>query len=155
LEKGALMSPILADVIWPALLLAGRLATWWCIAASILIEGVALWRFAKWRPVKALIASAVMNAVSAFCGILLLPVAGLRWETTASLTINAWFGWGTFNMASEAVTWLIAVILSTVIEMFVLWLVFCAPWTRRLTLVLLSANAVTVLLALLFPWGSH
>jgi hypothetical protein len=155
LEKGTLMSPVLADVVWPALLLAGRLAMWWCIVVSILIEGAALWRFAQWRPVKALIASAVMNAVSAFLGIVLLPVAGLRWETTASITLNAWFGWGTFNVASEAVTWLIAVILSTVIEMFVLWLVFCAPWTRRLTLVVLSANAVTVLLALLLPLGSR
>ena len=96
-----------------------------------------------------------MNAVSAFCGVLLLPVAGLRWEAASGFTLNAWFGWGTFSVASEAATWLIAVILSTVIETFVLWLVFCAPWTRRLTLVMLSANAVTVLLALLCPWGIH
>jgi hypothetical protein len=146
---------ILADVIWPALLLAGRLAAWWCIALSILIEAAALWQFAKWRPIKAIIASVLMNAVSAFCGTFLLPVAGLRWESTASFTINAWFGWGTFNVVSEAATWLIAVILSSVIETFVLWLVFCAPWTRRLTLVVLSANAVTVLFALLCPWGSR
>jgi hypothetical protein len=145
------MSPILADVIWPALLLAGSLATWWCIAVSISIEAAALWRFAQWRPAKAFIASVVMNAVSAFCGILLLPVAGLRWEATGSLILNAWFGWGTFSVANEAATWLIAVLLSSVIELFVLWLVFCAPWTRRLTVVVLAANAVTVLLALLWP----
>ena len=143
------MSPILADVVWPALLLTDGLTAWWCIAISILIEAAALWRFAQWRPVKALIASAVMNAVSAFCGTLLLPVAGLRWEVTGGHTFNAWFGWGTFSVANEAATWLIAVIVCTVIESFVLWLVFCAPWTRRLTLVVLSANAVTVLLAFL------
>jgi hypothetical protein len=149
------MFPIFADVVWPALLLAGRLAAWWCIAVSILVEAAALWRFAKWRAVKALVASVVMNTVSAFCGTLLLPVAGLRWETTASPTLYSWFGWGTFSVANEAATWLIAVILSTVIETFVLWLVFCVPWTRRLTFVVLSANAVTVLLALLWPWGSR
>jgi hypothetical protein len=149
------MSPILADVVWPALIVSARLAAVWCIAASILIEAAALWRFAQWRPVKALVASVVMNAVSAFCGSLLLPVAGLRWETTATLTYEAWFGWSTFNLVSEGAALLIAVILSTVIETFVLWLVFCAPWTRRLTLVVLCANVVTVLLAeasmLLFP----
>jgi hypothetical protein len=145
------MSMMFADVVWPALLLAGRLSAWWCIALSIVIEAAALWRLAKWRPAKAFLASIVMNAVSTFCGTLLLPVAGIRWESTASFTVNAWFGWGTFNVVSEAATWMIAVILSTVIETFVLWLVFCAPWTRRLTLVVLSANAVTVLIALLCP----
>ncbi len=149
------MSPMLADVVWPALFVSDRLVAWWCISASIVIEAAALWRFAQWRPVKALVASIVMNAVSAFCGSLLIPVAGLRWETTATLTYEAWFGWGTFNWVSEGAALLIAVLLSTIIETFVLWLVFCAPWTRRLILVVLCANAVTVFLAgasmLLFP----
>ena len=35
----------------------------------------------------------------------------------------------------------------TVIETFVLWLVFALPWTRRLTVVVLAANAVTVTMA--------
>ncbi len=141
------MSLILADVVWPALLLSARLIAWWCIAVSVLIEAAALWRFLQWRPVKAIVASVVMNAASAFCGVLLLPVAGIRWEMMASLTYNAWFGWGTFNVVTEVATWFIAVVLSTIIETFVLWLVFCAPWTRRLILVVLCANAVTVALA--------
>jgi hypothetical protein len=152
LEKYTLMSPILADMAWPALLLAGRLATWWCIAISVVIEAVALWRFIRWCPHKALFASLTMNTVSAFCGTLLLPVAGLRWEATASLTIYPWFGWGIFGLANQAVTWLIAVILSTAIEAFVLWLVFYAPWTRRLIVVVLAANAITVSLAFLWQF---
>ena len=144
-----MMSPVLANVVWPALLLAGRLAAWWCIGLSILIEGVALWRFGGWRPVNAFFASAAMNTVSAFCGVLLLPVAGLRWE--AGATFYAWFGWSTFSLANEAATWVIAVLLNTLIETFVLWLVFCAPWTRKLTFVVLSANAVTVLLTAVCP----
>ena len=54
-------------------------------------------------------------------------MAGLGWEKTAEFTYEAWFGWGTFNFVSEVAAWLIAVILSTVIETFVLWLVFRAP----------------------------
>ena len=141
------MSLIFADVVWPALFLSGRLADWWCIAASLLIEAAALWWFLHWRPLKSLAASAVMNAASAFCGTFLLPVAGIRWEMIADRTYNAWFGWGTFNPVTEVATWFIAVVLCTIIETFILWLVFCAPWTRRLIIVVLCANAVTVALA--------
>jgi hypothetical protein len=148
------VSPVIADVVWPALVLSGRIAAWWCIALGTLIEGAALWRFLRWPPFKAFFAAFLMNAVSAFCGSILLPVAGLRWEATADRTINAWFGWGTFNIASEAVTWLIAVLLSTLIETFVLWLIFLAPLTRRLIVVMLAANSVTTLLAAFWPWHS-
>lgn len=144
------MFPVLADVVWPALLLADRLSAWWCIVASILLEATALWRFAQVQPAKALVAATVMNVVSALCGALLLPSMGIRWETIANLTYNAWIGWGTFNWITQIVTWCIAVLLSTIIEIFVLWLVFSMPWTRRLTVVMLSANAVTVALA----WGT-
>ena len=40
-------------------------------------------------------------------------------ERAYTASLNAWFGWGTFSVANEAATWLIAVILSTVIETFV------------------------------------
>jgi hypothetical protein len=141
------MLPILADVVWPALILAGQLSAWWCIAASLLLEAAALWWFMRIRPLKSLAASTVMNFVSALCGSLLLPTVGLRWEAIASHTYNAWFGWGTFNWVTQVATWLLAALLSTIIETFVLWLVFYMPWTCRLTVVILSANAVTVGLA--------
>ena len=141
------MLTVLADVVWPALFLAGRMTAWWCIVVSILLEAAALWRFAQVQPVKALAASTVMNTVSALCGSLLLPLIGIRWEVIAGLTYNAWFHWGTFNWITQVATWSIAVLLSTGIELFVLWLVFFMPWTRRLTVVMLVANAVTVALA--------
>lgn len=141
---------VLANVVWPALFLSIRLSAWWCIGASLLIEAAALWRGARMRPTVALGASVVMNTVSAFCGAPLLPLIGIHWETLANLTYNAWLGWGTFNLATQVATWFIAVVLNTFIETFVLWLVFCMPWTRRLYVVVLLANGVTVALA----WGS-
>ena len=141
------MIPLLADVVWPALFLSTRLSAWWCIVPSVLLEAVALWRFAQVHPAKSIAASTVMNAVSALCGSLLLPMLGIRWEAIADLTYNAWFGWGTFNWITQFATWCIAVLLSTLIETFVLWLAFCIPWTNRLTVVVLSANAITVALA--------
>jgi hypothetical protein len=141
------MTPILADVVWPALYLSMRLSAWWCIGVSLFLEGAAVWLFANVRPVKAFMASTVMNGVSALCGSLLIPMAGLRWEMVAGHTYNAWFGWGTFNILTQLATWLIAVLVTATIELVVLWLAFCVPWAKRTGLVVLSANAITVALA--------
>jgi hypothetical protein len=138
---------VLANVVWPALFLAGWLCAWWCILGSVLLEAAALWRFARVRPVKATVASTVMNAVSALCGALLIPLLGIRWEIFAGLTYQAWFGWGTFNWITEVATCCIAILLNTIVEVFVLWLVFIMPLRRRLVVVVLAANATTVTLA--------
>jgi hypothetical protein len=151
------MLPLLADVVWPGLILTDRLAVWWIIAASLVIEAVILWRWAPMCSLKAAAGSLVMNAVSAFFGILLLPVASIGWEVLASHTYMRWFDLGTFNVATYIATWAIAVVLSTVIETFILWLVFLEPWTRRLICVVLAGNALTVGLAGLttfFWWSS-
>jgi len=141
------MPLLIADVVWPALFLSMRLTASWCIALSLLLEAAALWRYARIPPLKSLAASALMNVVSALVGYILIPVAGLHFEEIAHRTYNAWFGWGTFNLVTEAATWVLAVGLSTALEVLVLWLVFLMPWTRRTTLVVLAANAVTVALA--------
>jgi len=138
---------VLADVVWPALFLSVRMAAWWCVLVSLVIEGLALWRFASLSPLKALAASLVMNAVSALCGTLLLPLMGIRLEVFASSTYEEWLGWGTFNPITIFATWLGAVLLTTAIECLVLWLAFALPWNRRWVTVVLGANALTVALA--------
>ncbi|MDD2706962.1 MAG: hypothetical protein PHV34_03050 [Verrucomicrobiae bacterium] len=143
------MTPFLADVVWPALILSVRLLAWWCIAASLVLEAMALWHFMGIRPVKAFAASVAMNTVSAFFGALLLPMAGIWWETLASFPCLAWLGHGTFHPISWIATCLIAIAISTLIETFVLWLVFLMPWTRRLAAVILLANGATVIPAVL------
>ena len=90
-----------------------------------------------------------MNLVSAILGILLLPSLGLDIEHFAEITYNSWFDWGTFNAVTIVVTWFVATLLTTVIECFVLWLLFCMPWKRRWFIVVLIANALTVALAIL------
>ena len=138
---------VLADVVWPALFLSIRMAAWWCVLGSLLIEGLALWRFAGVRLVKSMAASVTMNAVSAFIGMLLLPLMGIRLEALADATYNAWLDLGTFNPISYVATWFGATLLTTMIECFVLWLVFVMPWNRRWVAVVLAVNAVTVALA--------
>lgn len=138
---------VLADVVWPALFLSVRMAAWWCVVISILIEGVALWRFAQVPPARAFVASVVMNIVSALIGTILLPLLGIRLEFFADTTYNAWLGWGTFNPITYCATWLGATLLTTIIECFVLWLAFRMPWRRRWIVVVLIANVITVALA--------
>ena len=83
---------MLADVVWPALFLALRMAAWWCVLASLLVEGLALCLTLPLA--KALVISLVMNAASALCGTLLLPLLGIRLEAIAAATYNrlAWLG---------------------------------------------------------------
>ena len=88
---------VLADVVWPALFLSIRMAAWWCVVVGILIEGLALWKFAQVRPAGALLAAVVMNIVSALIGALLLPLLGIRLDALAHATYNAWLDWGTYN----------------------------------------------------------
>lgn len=148
---------VLADVVWPALFLSIRLAAWWCVIISIVIEGLALWTIARVPPAKALFASLIMNVVSAFIGKLLLPMMGIRLELFASSTYNVWLDWGTFNPVTYVATWMGATLLTTIIECFTLWLAFAMPWKRRWVIVVLVANAITVALAGLsvMVWAPH
>ncbi len=140
-------SLVLADVVWPALFLSLRMAAWWCVLASLVVECLALWRFAPLPPLKAIAASLVMNTISALCGTLLLPLMGIRLEVIASTTYQEWFGWGTFNPITTFATWVGAVLVTSAIECLILWLAFMMPWNRRWVAVVLGANAVTVALA--------
>lgn len=138
---------VLADVVWPALFLSIRMAAWWCVVVSILIEGLALWRLAQVPPARALLASVVMNIASALIGMLILPLLGIRLEALADTTYNAWLDWGTFNPITYGTTWLSATLLTTIIECVTLWLAFRMPLRGRLVTVVLLANAVTVAIA--------
>jgi len=134
----------MADLVWPALLVSLHLSAGWCIAISLVIESLALVRFLHIAPAKALAASLAMNLVSAFLGSLLIPLIGIRWEVFAGLTYQEWLNWGTFNPITAVATWLIAILVDTGIELFVLWLVFHMHMTRRLITVMLLANGLTV-----------
>ena len=141
------MTLVLADVVWPELRAASPTAAWWCIAASLAIEAAALWGFARMRPLKAIAASLVMNGASAAFGALVLPLAGLDLAALASFAVKPSWGWAELAPVGSVTGWLFAAALSTLIETCVLWLVFLMPWTRRLMLVVLAANAVTTAMA--------
>ena len=68
---------LLADVVWPANIVGGRLATLWPIVVGLVVELF----FVRWLTgfnwAKAILADVVMNAASTLVGGILIALAGL------------------------------------------------------------------------------
>ena len=111
---------LLADVVWPGLLLEMRLMAWWIIVIGLLVE----WPFVRlvtdfsWT--KAFFADVMMNTASTILGVFLLPIAGIAWEVVSETTFHHHFSSDTFNLIRWSGTFLLAVVLSTTIELLVL-----------------------------------
>jgi hypothetical protein len=118
------MLTLLADVVWPALFLEGRLLAWWVILIGLAVE----WPFVRflthftWK--KALIANVAMNAASTIIGVILLPAAGIGWEFIGEATFYHRLNVGTFNPVTWCATFLLAVLLSAAIELLTLRIAF-------------------------------
>jgi len=139
---------VLANVVWPALYLGGRLFTWWIIGTGLVIELFFVLWLTKATPARAVLMTLAMNALSAVVGIFGIPLSGIVWELIASITIMPLFDWGTFNPVTWFVTCLLAALLNAVIETASLCLIFKVAWTRRLFWWLALANFVTVGIAM-------
>ncbi len=139
---------VLANVVWPALYLGGRLFTWWIIAAGLAIEFFFVMWLTKATPTWAGLMTLAMNAVSAAVGIVGIPLAGIVWELIASITIMPLFDWGTFNPVTWFMTCVLAALLNALVETASLRFIFKVAWARRLFWWLALANFVTVGIAM-------
>ena len=139
---------MLADVVWPSLLLGGRLFAWWIIVTGLLIEFAFVLWLTRSPPVRAALMTVAMNAASAGVGLIGVPLSGFLWELIATITILPLFHWGTFNPVTWFVSCVLAALLNTVIEVGCLRLVFKVAWSNRLFWWLALANAITVGMAL-------
>ena len=139
---------ILADVVWPSLILVGSLYTWWIIGVGLIIE----FFFVRWltraEPLKAALMTIVMNAISSCVGFIGIPLSGLAWEFIAMVTIMPLFHWGTFNPITWLVSCILAALLNALIETASLRWIFKVQWTKRLFWWLALANFITVGMAL-------
>lgn len=127
-----------ANSAWPALYLIYGLYTWWVIAAGLAIEWLAIkWLF-RLSNTRTTVVDIVANATSALCGVVLVPASGLIYE----------IGHRIFP------TFLLAVLVNLVIETAVMRFGFRLPITKRATAVILAANVITVLMALI-PMSQH
>ena len=133
-----------ADVVWPALYLETRLWSVWPILAGLIVEfGVLRWAF-DLEARKALLVDVAMNTASALVGAILIPLAGIVWEVFPGLVVYKMLGIGTFNPGTWAATFLFAVLITSLIERFVIARFFKISVSRRRFLWLCAANAVSV-----------
>lgn len=147
-----------ADVIWPAVYLVDRLYSIWVILIGLIIEYLFIRYYFNLTTKKAITADIVMNAVSTGFGIFLIPIFGLAYEYSFGDVINNKFDWGTFNPIAWAITYLIAVIVNSLLEPLVLRAIFKVKLTMVNFGIIFLANAISVGVAIIsfgfFPRGS-
>ena len=147
-RQHGIMHPTLGDVVWPALILEGRILTWYAIAAGLAAEYLFVRSVTDLSLTWALAADVAMNAASTLLGVVLLPVVGLVWEFLPGRVINSVFNTGTFNPGSWLATILLSALLNTFIERFVLRGLFGQPVVgRRGFWLLFAGNVISVALA--------
>jgi hypothetical protein len=137
--------PATADMVWPALYLETRILTWWTIGLGLIIE----FFFVRWLFAlsirKAVIATVIANAVSAVAGVPLIPLAGIAWDFFPGIILyQAPLHWGTFNPVAWAATFVMACLITTVIEALVYRHGFKFVVRRREFIWLLVANSLSV-----------
>lgn len=137
---------VLADVVWPALVLNARLFAWLPIVAGLFAEAMVLLFAFNMPSQRALPAAIIMNALSTVLGLFLIPLAGLLWEIFPGLILYKAFHIGTFNLATWTATFLLAVLVNSAIELTVLEH-FGIPWIRKNFVLLGLANVLSVGLA--------
>jgi hypothetical protein len=144
------LTPIVAEAnaVWPAVWLAYRLWAWWAILAGLVIEFAVYREAFSLPPRRAALAAASANVVSAIAGAAITIAGGLAWEFGPGQLVNRLLDYGTFNPISWAATLVMAAAANAAIELYVLWVWFRVPFTRRAFTILALANAVTVSIAL-------
>lgn len=133
-------TPARADMVWPALVLEERLLSIPAIFFGLLVEWVIYYLFFPLTWKKSGIITVTINLVSTLIGIIFIPVAGLLW---AIIPFN------TFSPFSWAITYLLAVGLTSWIEIRAAENTFSLVSSRRDELVIVCANAASVGLAFL------
>ncbi|MGH6864840.1 MAG: hypothetical protein ACREDO_01350 [Methyloceanibacter sp.] len=145
----ALPSPALANVVFPALMLSGRLLAWWVVALSLLIEFLFVRAAFRLSPLNAALATLAANAVSAAIGLFLLPYIGMVTEPGISHTgLADLTGFETFGVASWLLAYLLGVGLNLAIELLVYRFGYRLKIDARAFWLILLANAITVGLTL-------
>lgn len=139
-----------ADMVWPALIVTRQLVSAPVIALSLVLEAFTLWRFFGLTLPRSLWVSLVVNLVSALVGLALLPLSGVIWEFFPILTFNALGLWtlSTFNPLTWAMTFPIAVLITSCIELASLRRFYGLAADRRQKAAWVIANMLTIALAL-------
>ncbi len=135
---------LLANLVWPSLLLTGRIVAVVPIVVGLVVEFFHLRYFTALRGTRCLWADVSMNLGSALLGLGLIPLSGLGWELIAGFTIHPLMGVGTFNPLAWTVSVLLAAIVNAFVEGYILWRWFEVTLGRRGFWLLAAVNLITV-----------
>jgi hypothetical protein len=144
------MTPILADMVWPGIMIMERYYTWWAILLGLFVEYFALRLIANSTWKKAAIAVVVVNTASALIGYFLTPWLTLGWEFILSYTVYQVIHLGTFNIFGWLSTIIIMGGITTIPEYLLLKYAFRIQFNKKKPwLWWWLANCVSVLIAFL------
>jgi hypothetical protein len=104
----------------------------------------------SWK--KAALVDVVMNAVSTAVGFVLIPALGFVWEFFPGSILHRIFNVGTFNLATWAATFVMAALVTTLIEAAVVKWGFKVTMNRRRFWILCLANVASVAVAFAGIW---
>ena len=139
------LSQLLADIVWPALVLEKRMLSLVPIVVGLIVEWLALWLCGfglTWT--KAAVVDVVMNTVSSLAGILLIPALGMGWEYGPGQLLRRIASLGSLSDIDWLATFAIALLVTTGVEALVVRWGFRIPLGRRRLAVLLGANFASV-----------
>jgi hypothetical protein len=142
--------PAQADMIWPAAVYEGRLLSVPVIAAGLVLE----WLFylfglkLGWK--KAAFVDIVINMISTIAGVLCIPIAGLLWEIFPGFIIYKKYNMGSFSPITWTYTFFIAVLITTMIEIYAAKNVYGIVASKKNILVFLLANTASVGVVFIF-----
>jgi len=145
-------NPIFADFVWAALFLEGRLLAIPIILAGLIIEYFFVRHLTGFSVKRSIVADVTMNAVSLLLGILLIPLAGLAWEFSAGALLYEQFKIGSFGYVAWTATFILAVLINTTIEYFVLRRIFKLEKSKAGFRWLCLANALSVGITFVSFW---
>jgi hypothetical protein len=139
--------PVLANVVWPALILLDRLVSIYVILAGLALEYFFVWRHTGLGAARSFVANILMNTVSLVLGLLLIPLVGFMVVVPLPAT---------FGDAAWVLTYVAAVLINTFVESLVLirfarW-DFERPPIRFRWLAVANGLSVGVALASLAYW---
>ena len=133
---------ILANVIWPSIIILGAVYSWYIILVGLIIETIAAHLFIKTGWLRSLGIMFVVNAISALIGLIFIPLSGIIVEI---LTLP--FGGGTFHISHWILDYLMVVVVNTLIEGLSLKWIFKYQFKKNFWW-LFGANAISVIISI-------
>lgn len=136
-----------ANVVWPSLYILSQVYCWYIIVLGLVVEFFAVKFFGKASWGKSAVIVAVMNAISALVGWVLIPISGILTEFLLFP-----FEQNTFHLSHWIVDYVFVALVNTCIEGLSMKWIFKYRF-KRIFWWLFAANAVSVAFSVLvsFP----